>query len=232
MCPVAAGVPQAKMQATSSTIEFAQTAVVSLVALAALALLGLVLAYWTWEWFAPSPEPRAQAAQTGSTPLVPQRARRRPQPVCSATRNAPQRRLADGSLHRVARCRGRQKQPRRFRPVTRAAARRETTSRCAKARNRTGVRLAECTRSRRAGTQRVRETLACRNRAGRAAAAPRTTMTFRHPPMTHSSGDCSGAGFARILWLIWWSASDGPGRQTRSGHAQLRQRDIEGVVRA
>ena len=41
---------------------FAQTAVVSGATLAALALLGWVLAYWTWAWFAPSPEPRAQAA--------------------------------------------------------------------------------------------------------------------------------------------------------------------------
>lgn len=38
----------------------AQTAVVSLVTLAALLLLGVVLAYWTWVWFAPRPEPRAQ----------------------------------------------------------------------------------------------------------------------------------------------------------------------------
>ncbi len=46
--------------------SFAQTAVVSLVTLVALALLGWVLAYWTWAWFAPSPEPRTQAAvQTG-----------------------------------------------------------------------------------------------------------------------------------------------------------------------
>lgn len=38
----------------------AQTAVVSLVTLAALVLLGVVLAYWTWVWFTPRPEPRAQ----------------------------------------------------------------------------------------------------------------------------------------------------------------------------
>lgn len=30
--------------------------------LAALALLGVVLAYWSWAWFAPSPAPRAPAA--------------------------------------------------------------------------------------------------------------------------------------------------------------------------
>jgi general secretion pathway protein C len=38
---------------------------VSLVTFAALALLGLVLAYWTWAWLAPRPEPRAQSAVTG-----------------------------------------------------------------------------------------------------------------------------------------------------------------------
>lgn len=42
--------------------SLAQTAVVSLVTLAALVLLGVVLAYWTWAWLAPRPEPRAQAA--------------------------------------------------------------------------------------------------------------------------------------------------------------------------
>lgn len=40
----------------------AQTALVSLLTLAALALLGVVLAYWTWVWFAPRAEPRAEAA--------------------------------------------------------------------------------------------------------------------------------------------------------------------------
>lgn len=30
--------------------------------LAALVLLGLVLAYWTWAWLAPRPEPRVEAA--------------------------------------------------------------------------------------------------------------------------------------------------------------------------
>ncbi|MDP2241623.1 MAG: type II secretion system protein N [Burkholderiales bacterium] len=38
----------------------AQTTVVSFVTLAALALLGVVMAYWTWVWLAPRPEPRAQ----------------------------------------------------------------------------------------------------------------------------------------------------------------------------
>ena len=36
-----------------------QTALVSLLTLAALALLGVVLAYWTWVWLAPGAEPRA-----------------------------------------------------------------------------------------------------------------------------------------------------------------------------
>ena len=42
--------------------SLAQTAIVSLVTLAALMLLGVVLAYWTWAWLAPRPEPRAQPA--------------------------------------------------------------------------------------------------------------------------------------------------------------------------
>ena len=42
--------------------SLAQTAAVSLVTLGALALLGWVLAYWTWAWLAPRPEPRAPAA--------------------------------------------------------------------------------------------------------------------------------------------------------------------------
>lgn len=56
------------MQASSlERSNFAQTALVSLVTFAALVLLGLVLAYWTWAWLAPRPEPREQAAvQTGS----------------------------------------------------------------------------------------------------------------------------------------------------------------------
>ncbi len=46
----------------------AQTALVSLLTLTAVALLGAVLAYWTWVWFAPRPQLRteATAAQTGS----------------------------------------------------------------------------------------------------------------------------------------------------------------------
>jgi len=41
----------------------AQAIVVAGVTLAAIALLGWVLAYWTWAWLAPSPEPHAPAAQ-------------------------------------------------------------------------------------------------------------------------------------------------------------------------
>lgn len=48
--------------------NLAQTALVSLLTLIAIALLGAVLAYWTWAWFAPRPVPRveATAALTGS----------------------------------------------------------------------------------------------------------------------------------------------------------------------
>ena len=46
----------------------AQTILLSLLTLVAVALLGAVLAYWTWAWFAPRAEPRveATAAQSGS----------------------------------------------------------------------------------------------------------------------------------------------------------------------
>ena len=40
----------------------AQTVLVYFLTLAALALFGLVLAYWTWVWFAPRAETRAEAA--------------------------------------------------------------------------------------------------------------------------------------------------------------------------
>lgn len=48
--------------------SLAQTAAVSLLTLAAVAVFGLVLAYWTWIWFAPRAEPRAEvtAAETGA----------------------------------------------------------------------------------------------------------------------------------------------------------------------
>jgi general secretion pathway protein C len=48
--------------------SLAQTALTSVLTLAALTLLGLVLAYWTWAWFAPRAEPRAEAvADEGSS---------------------------------------------------------------------------------------------------------------------------------------------------------------------
>jgi len=49
-------------------LPLAQTAVLSLLTLAGVALLSVVLAYWTWVWFAPRAEPRAEAAavQSGS----------------------------------------------------------------------------------------------------------------------------------------------------------------------
>ena len=56
------------MQLSFDKSNIAQTTAVTLVTLAALALFALVAAYWTWEWFAPRPEPRAQAAaNTGSS---------------------------------------------------------------------------------------------------------------------------------------------------------------------
>lgn len=42
--------------------SYTQTIIVWLVTFAAAALLGLVLAYWTWEWFAPRGAPRVEAA--------------------------------------------------------------------------------------------------------------------------------------------------------------------------
>ena len=51
------------MQAISlKRSALAQTAVASLATFSALVILGLVLAHWTWIWFAPHPEPRAQTA--------------------------------------------------------------------------------------------------------------------------------------------------------------------------
>lgn len=40
--------------------SLAQTVLVSLLTLVAVALLGAVLAYWTWAWFAPRAEPRVE----------------------------------------------------------------------------------------------------------------------------------------------------------------------------
>jgi general secretion pathway protein C len=54
------------MQALSpERSSLVQAAVVSLATFAALALLGLVLAYWTWAWLAPRPEPSTQPVVTG-----------------------------------------------------------------------------------------------------------------------------------------------------------------------
>ncbi|MHB8667860.1 MAG: type II secretion system protein N [Burkholderiales bacterium] len=49
-------------------VNVAQTVLVSSLTLAAVALLGAVLAYWTWAWFAPRAEPRMEpsALQSGS----------------------------------------------------------------------------------------------------------------------------------------------------------------------
>ena len=48
--------------------SLAQTVLVSSVSLLAVILLGVVLAYWTWAWFAPRPEPLLEpaAAQSGN----------------------------------------------------------------------------------------------------------------------------------------------------------------------
>ena len=49
-------------------VNVAQTVLVSSLTLGAVALLGAVLAYWTWAWFAPRAEPRMEAStvQSGS----------------------------------------------------------------------------------------------------------------------------------------------------------------------
>lgn len=44
---------------------------VALLTLASVALLGVVLAYWTWVWFAPAAEPRARAAPFQSSGVAP-----------------------------------------------------------------------------------------------------------------------------------------------------------------
>lgn len=44
------------MQFSMDRTQFAQSAAVTVVNLAALGLLGLTGAYWTWQWFAPQPQ--------------------------------------------------------------------------------------------------------------------------------------------------------------------------------
>ncbi|MCK9285111.1 MAG: hypothetical protein M0P39_12620 [Rhodocyclaceae bacterium] len=52
--------------------SFVQTAVVSLTTFPALALLGLILAYWTWEWFAAPLQPQPPTmAQAGGRSVAP-----------------------------------------------------------------------------------------------------------------------------------------------------------------
>lgn len=54
---------------TPARAQLAQTALVSAISIVALMLLALVLAYWTWAWMAPRPEPRLQASLQASTRL-------------------------------------------------------------------------------------------------------------------------------------------------------------------
>ena len=49
--------------------NFAATTVVWLVNAAAVTALGVAGAYWTWGWFAPRPEPRAEAPLAAVAPL-------------------------------------------------------------------------------------------------------------------------------------------------------------------
>ncbi len=47
------------MSGSGGRSDSVQNWTVRLVSLAALTLLGFVLAYWTWQWLAPGPQPRA-----------------------------------------------------------------------------------------------------------------------------------------------------------------------------
>lgn len=59
---------QRKMQLRSfNRTNTAQTVAITLMTVAALTLLALITAYWTWEWLAPRPEPRAQPAVNNMT---------------------------------------------------------------------------------------------------------------------------------------------------------------------
>lgn len=59
------------MQFSLGPTEFAQTAVVTAVTIAALALLGLVGGYWTWQWLAPRQEPHVQAQTESGGQIAP-----------------------------------------------------------------------------------------------------------------------------------------------------------------
>lgn len=59
------------MQAIYPEHGRAAVAFTTLASLAAVALLGAVLAYWTWVWFAPAPEPRAAAPEQAAGATVP-----------------------------------------------------------------------------------------------------------------------------------------------------------------
>ena len=50
--------------------NLAQTVLVFSLTLVAVALLGAVLAYWTWAWFAPRPEPRIEASAVQSASVA------------------------------------------------------------------------------------------------------------------------------------------------------------------
>src|SRR5450756_975419 len=76
--------------------SLAQTAVVSLLTLAAVAVFGLVLAYWTWIWFAPLAAPRAGRTRSRSSTRAPSQ-RRPPRQVSAMTR----RPFAQGSIVRA-----------------------------------------------------------------------------------------------------------------------------------
>jgi general secretion pathway protein C len=55
------------MQISSASVRVAETVGVFALTLAAVTLLGVVLAYWTWQWIAPRPRPGTPAmAQTHS----------------------------------------------------------------------------------------------------------------------------------------------------------------------
>lgn len=58
------------MQLSIRRDEFAQTAIIAGVTIAALALLGLVGGYWTWQWLAPHPEPHVPTQAEPGGPIV------------------------------------------------------------------------------------------------------------------------------------------------------------------